>query len=176
VSAALFDTRALKEPITALVVHGALPPNVPVQIRASTSADLENWTPVPVQGRVYRFDGEGAPANDRLDLRGPLRLESRSCAGVAGQEGVAVQSVDRIRRHRSLPPQRRPSRCRHRGRRAAAMEWELPFATPIGELEITTPARTRCCRCASWAQPGVRALEVPGHTVVYRWARRARKA
>jgi hypothetical protein len=138
--AALFDTRALKEPITALVLKASLPPNAPVQVRASSSPDLENWTPVPLQGRVYRFEGEGAPANDRLELHEPLRLENRYLRlDWSGQQGVAVDSVSGL--VAAGPPQaQRPATSlpAPNADGAAALEWELPFATPVAQLEITT--------------------------------------
>ena len=64
--AALFDTRAQKDAVTALLLRARIPANTPVRFTFSTSPDLANWTPVAVQGRLFRFDGEGAPANDRL--------------------------------------------------------------------------------------------------------------
>jgi hypothetical protein len=138
--AALFDTRALKEPITALVLKANLPPNAPVQVRASSSPDLENWTPVYLQGRVYRFEGEGAPANDRFELREPLQLENRYLRlDWSGQEGVAVESVTGL--IAAGPPQpERPATtlAAPNADGAAALEWELPFATPIAQLEIAT--------------------------------------
>ncbi|MDB5859182.1 MAG: hypothetical protein JWQ76_2871, partial [Ramlibacter sp.] len=105
--AALFDTRSLKEAVTALVLKATLPPNAPVQIRASSSADLESWTPVPLQGRIYRFEGDRAPANDRLELREPLRLENRYLRlEWTGQQGVAVESVAGLIAAGPPPPER----------------------------------------------------------------------
>ena len=138
--AALFDTRSLKDPITALVVKATLPANAPVQIRASSSPDLESWTPIALQGRIYRFEGEGAPANDRLELGEPLRLENRYLRlEWAGQLGVAIESVAGL--VATGPPQpARPAATLDAPQAdgATALEWELPFATPIAQLDITT--------------------------------------
>jgi hypothetical protein len=138
--AALFDTRGQQDPITALVLKATLPPNAPVQIHASSSADLASWTPLPLQGRIYRFEGEGAPANDRLELREPLRLQDRFLRlEWAGQQGVAVEAVTGL--VAAGPPQpERPAATLPlpHADGAAALEWELPFATPIAQLEITT--------------------------------------
>lgn len=143
--AALVDTRGLKDPITALLVQGRLPANAPVRIRASSSADLEHWTPVPLQGRIYRFDGNGAPSNDRLELREPLRLENRYLRlDWAGQEGVAVESVTGILAATTPAPER-PAVTLPAPRTDATrtLEWELPFRTRIAQLEIgTTSANT----------------------------------
>jgi hypothetical protein len=138
--AALVDTRALKDPIAALVVHGTLPPNAPVQIRASSSSDLENWTPVPLQGRIYRFEGDGAPSNDRLELREPLRLEKRYLRlDWSGQEGVDVHAVTGIL-PAATPTPERPAVALPTPRTDAngAVEWELPFRTRVAQLDITT--------------------------------------
>lgn len=138
--AALVDTRALKEPIAALLVLGTLPPNAPVQMRASSSADLEHWTPVPLQGRIYRFEGNGAPSNDRLELREPLRLEKRYLRlDWTGQEGVAVQSVVGVLAATTPAPERPAvSLPAPRTDATGALEWELPFRTRIAQLDIGT--------------------------------------
>ena len=138
--AALFDTRALKEPISALVLKATLPPNVPVQLRASSSADLENWTPIALQGRVYRFEGEGAPANDRLELREPLRLQDRYLRlEWTGQEGVAIESITGLVAGGAPQPERPAvTLAAPQADGATALEWELPFATPVAQVEITT--------------------------------------
>jgi hypothetical protein len=143
--AALFDTRALKEPLGALVLQAKLPPNLPVRIAVSTSEDLASWTPVAVRGRIYRFEGEGAPANDRLELAEPLRLEQRYLRlDWSGQEGVAIESVTgMIARNRPEPVRPAAVLAAPQADGPAALEWDLPFATPITQLEIAaTQANT----------------------------------
>lgn len=138
--AALFDTRKLAEPLSGFVVRARLPANVPVRFTLSTSADLATWTPVPVRGRVYRFDGEGAPANDTLELAGPLRLDNRYLRlDWSGQEGIAVEAVTGLlaapERARDRPALALPAPVADG---PAAVEWQLRFATPIAQLELTT--------------------------------------
>jgi hypothetical protein len=138
--AALFDTRALKEPVSAVVVRARLPANMPVRITLSTSPDLASWTPVAAQGRVYRFDGEGAPFNDRLELAAPLRLQDRYLRlDWEGQEGVIVDSVVGLLAagevRRELPALALAAGVPEG---PGAVEWQLGFATPIAKLELTT--------------------------------------
>src|SRR6185369_14673930 len=89
--AALFDTRSQKDAISALVLRARLPANTPVRFTVETSPDLAHWTPVGVQGRIFRFDGVDTPANDRLELAAPLQLQDRYLRlDWSGQAGVAV--------------------------------------------------------------------------------------
>lgn len=136
----LIDTRAEKRAISALVIHDQVPPNRPVEIRVSTSADLAHWTPVPVRGRIYRFQGENAPANDTLEMQAPLQLEGRYLRlEWQAEDSVAVSGVTGL----IAPPTPRPPRVAAtlpapRTDGAAALEWELGFATPIAALELVT--------------------------------------
>lgn len=137
--AALFDTRSWKEPLEALLLQAKLPPNLPVRLALSTSEDLASWTPVSVRGRIYRFEGDGAPANDKLELDQPLRLEHRFLRiDWSGQDGVALESLSGLIAA-NRPPPVRPSALlgAPQADGATALEWELPFATPIAQLEIT---------------------------------------
>lgn len=138
--AALFDTRRQKDPVTGLLLRAHIPANVPVRFTVSTSADLATWTPVPVQGRVFRFDGEGAPANDRLELQAPLRLEDRYLrVDWSGHDGVSLDAIAGL-----LPaPQAQPdfpavTLPAPVADGPTALEWQLVFATPIARLELTT--------------------------------------
>jgi hypothetical protein len=136
----LIDTRAEKRAINALVVHGQLPPNRPVEIRVSTSTDLAQWTPAPVRSRLYRFDGDNAPANDTLELGAPLQLEDRYLRlEWQGEQGVTVSGVTGL----VAPPAPKPTRVAAtlpapRADGPAALEWELGFATPLAALELST--------------------------------------
>lgn len=136
--AALFDTRALQQSLGALRVRGTLPANTPVRVTLSTSKDLANWTPVHAQGRLYRFDGDGAPANDRLELSEPLQLAGRFLRlDWSGQEGVAVEAVTGI----LVPSQPVPERPgvtlgAPKDDGATALEWALTSGLPMAQLEI----------------------------------------
>jgi hypothetical protein len=139
--AALFDTRAQKEPVTGFVLRARIPTNVPVPFTLATSPDLASWTPVAVQGRIFRFEGEGAPANDRLELGAPLALQDRYLrVDWSGQEGVALDAVVGL----LAAPQPEPAYPSITlpapvADGPAALEWQLGFATPIARLELATP-------------------------------------
>lgn len=169
--AALFDTRSQKEPVTAFVLRARVPANVPVQFTLSTSADLASWTPVPVQGRVFRFEGEGAPANDRLELQAPLRLEDRYLRiAWAGQEGVSVDSVVGLLRAKPVEsdfPEVTLGTPFADG--PAAREWQLGFATPIARLALRTTRDNTVVpvRLLGRNQPS-EPWRLLAHTVVYR--------
>ncbi|HEY8358412.1 MAG TPA: DUF3999 family protein, partial [Ramlibacter sp.] len=138
---ALFDTRGLQGSISGLEVQATLPANVPVRFTLSTSTDLANWTPLPAQGRLYRFEGAGAPANQTLELVDPTRLEGRYLRlDWSGQAGVTVDAVTGL----LAPPRAAPAgpgvalpAPQEDG--AAARVWQLGFGTPITALELRTP-------------------------------------
>lgn len=138
--AAIFDTRALRQEVSGLQLQGSWPANVPLQFTASTSRDLAQWTPVPLAGRIYRFEGAGAPANDTLELRLPLALQDHYLRlDWAGQEGVQLDAlVGWVAA--PAPADAGPSAPLPPGRAdgATAMEWELPFATPVARLALAT--------------------------------------
>lgn len=139
--AALFDTRAQKEPVTAFIVRAGIPANVPVHFTLATSPDLANWTPVRVLGRVFRFEGEGAPANDRLELQAPLALQDRYLrVDWRGQEGVKLDALVGL----LGAPQPEPAYVAVDlpapvADGPSALEWQLGFATPIARLDLGTP-------------------------------------
>jgi len=138
--AALFDTRAQKDPVSGFVVKAQLPANVPVQLTLSTSPDLAHWTPVGAPGRIYRFEGAGAPVNDKLELAAPLALKDQYLRlDWSGQEGVVVESVVGLlaagEAKRDLPGVALPAGFADG---PGALEWQLGFATPIARLELST--------------------------------------
>jgi hypothetical protein len=138
--AVLFDTRAQNDAVSGFAVRAQLPANVPVAVTLSTSPDLASWTPLPVRGRLYRFDGEGAPVNDRLELAAPVRLQDRYLRlEWTGQEGIAVESVAGLlaaaETQREQPALTLPAGIADGPN---AVEWQLGFATPIARLELTT--------------------------------------
>jgi hypothetical protein len=136
----LFATREERKPISAVEVQAVLPANTPIRVTASTSADLAAWTPASVRGRLYRFEGDGAPANLRLEFDHPLALEGRYLRLDWGsQEGVSISSVTGIlasgaptpRRLRiELPPARETA--------PDAAEIATGFATPIAAIALVT--------------------------------------
>jgi hypothetical protein len=135
----LFDTRAEKREIAAIALHAQLRPNRPVQPRVSTSADLVEWAPVAVRGSLFRFEGDGAPANDTLELVAPMRLQGRylridwdaeEAISVQGMTGLAAAATVPLRVAATLPAPTADG--------PAALEWELGFATPIREFRLST--------------------------------------
>ena len=140
-NAVLFDTQAERQPVSAIELQATLPANTPVAISASTSADLAQWTPLPVRGRVYRFEGEGAPANLTLEFDQPVQLDKRYLRlDWDGQPGVSVQGVTGIVATAAKPLER--PRADLPAPVAAgnnAIEIDIGFLTPIAALSLVTP-------------------------------------
>ncbi len=138
--AALFATRAEKLPLKGLRVQATLPPNTPVPVTVSTSADLAQWSRVPVRGRLYRFEGEGAPANDTLEFDGPVLLEGRylrldwdaqAAISVAAVTGVVAPPANAPPRLRAPLPTPQPA-----GK--GALEINTGFLTPMAAIALST--------------------------------------
>ncbi|MBC7438022.1 MAG: DUF3999 family protein, partial [Bdellovibrionales bacterium] len=137
---ALFDARGLEQSITAVVIKARLPANAPVGMTLSSSTDLAQWTPVPLRGRLYRFEGNDAPANGTLELDTPLVLKGHYLRlDWQGQDGVEVESLQGLiapaqaqlsRLTAALPEPRRDG--------AQAIEWELATALPLSALTLAT--------------------------------------
>jgi hypothetical protein len=137
---ALFDVRASGQTITAIVIKAQLPLNAPIRFSLSSSADLAQWTSVPLHGRAYRFDGEGAPVNDTLELDEPLKLRGRYLRlDWQGQDGVVVDALQGLvalpllqaaQVSATLPEPRRDG--------VQALEWDMPSATPLAALALST--------------------------------------
>jgi hypothetical protein len=107
--AALFDTRAEKQAITALTLRASLPVNTLVHFSVASSSDLKQWTPVEVRGPLFRFDGAGAPTNQVLELSQVLPLEGRYLRlSWQGQDGVQLQGFTGS----VAQPNARPARVR----------------------------------------------------------------
>jgi hypothetical protein len=170
-NSAIFATQGEKQRLGALKVQASLPANAPVWVTVETSPDLAHWTPAPVRGRLYRFDGDGAPANDTLEFDLPVNLEGRYLRlDWAGQEGVTVTSVMGFVAPAVQPPVRVRAelpRLQPAGRDTADLA--LPFATPLAALVLTsaqpnTLLPVRVLGRNDVAQP----WRVLGQAVVYR--------
>jgi hypothetical protein len=141
---ALFDTRSSKQRISALVIKAQVPANAPVRFALETSTDLAQWTPVPLRGRVFHFDGDNAPANDTLELEQPLALQGQYLRlEWSGQEGVTVSSFTGLVAPPAAPAPRvsaaLPAGVATPGREGMpGLEWQLPSATPLAALALTT--------------------------------------
>ena len=136
----IFATQGEKVRLAALKVQATLPANAPVRVTVATSTDLANWSTAPVRGRLYRFEGDGAPANDTLEFDQPVNLEGRYLRlDWAGQDGVGVSAVTGVVAPAVQPPAR--VRAELPALQAAgqdAMELALPFATPIASLVLSS--------------------------------------
>lgn len=138
--AALFATRTEKLPLKGLKVQATLPPNTPVPVTVSTSADLAQWSRVPVRGRLYRFEGEGAPANDTLEFDGPVVLEGRylrldwdaqAAVTIAAVAGVVAPPANAPPRLRAPLPTPQPAD-------KGALEIHTGFLTPMAAIALST--------------------------------------
>ncbi|WP_395687722.1 DUF3999 family protein [Caenimonas koreensis] len=170
INSVIVDLRAQAKPLSAIVVHGTLPLNAPVQVTASTSADLASWIDLPVRGRLYRFEPAGAPSNDTLEFESPATLERRYLRlDWAGQEGVAVTAIEGViasatpapeRAHGDLPA----ARVENKG-----LEFQLGFATPVAALTLATPRANTLLPVRVLARNEVsQPWRVIAQTVVYR--------
>lgn len=133
---AVFDTREFGAPWTGFIVEGRMPANAAVALRAWVSDDLVTWQPVPVAGRLYRFDGEDAPVNDTLEFPRPLDLQGRYLRlDWPDQPGVRIEAVTGLI-GAGAAPLRGPVGTLPDPlvRGPVAAEWHLGFATPIAEL------------------------------------------
>lgn len=139
--AALFDTRGEHQTLTALMVQATLPPNTAVPIRVSSSADLAQWKQLPVRGRLYRFQGAGAPANDTLEFDSPIQLKDRYLRlDWDPQAPVAIQAVaGRVAPAAAAPPRLRAPLPTPQPADKGALEIPTGFLTPLAAVALSTP-------------------------------------
>jgi len=140
-NSALFATKKEEQTLSGLVVQGTVPPNTPVAMSVSTSPDLSQWNTQAVRGRLYRFEGEGAPANMTLEFERPVKLEGQflrldwgnqegvSLTGVSGVIAAAAPARTRVRAELPAP----------QAAGAGAVELQTGFLTPLAGLALTTP-------------------------------------
>jgi hypothetical protein len=137
---AVFDTRASRATISGIAVDAKLRANAPARLALFASTDLAQWTPLPLRGRLYRFDGAGAPANDTLELEAPFKLENHYLRlDWDGQDGVVPVSVTGLVAAAGARPERLAAPLPEPRRDGAqALEWELRFATPPAAIALST--------------------------------------
>jgi hypothetical protein len=137
-NAALFDVREEKNPLAALEVAGALPPNVLVNLELTSSENLQDWTPVAVKGPLFHFDGADAPHNTTLVLQQTLQPRGRYLRlRWAGQDGVSVTAITgQLAADRTQPAPLRAALPAGLVDGKAALSWALPFATLITALHL----------------------------------------
>lgn len=137
---ALFAMKDEQRLLSALEVQGTVPANTPIRMSVSSSADLAQWAAAPVRGRLYRFDGEGAPVNMTLQLDQPLKLEGRYLRlDWQGQEGVSIASVAGVIAPAAQPPARvRAELPEPQVAAGGGLELPIGFLTPIAGLALST--------------------------------------
>lgn len=137
----LVDTRAQEQPLAEIELDARWPDARPFTFRIDTSTDLRQWQPL-AQATAYRApDGEVlAPARARLNH---AVLKSRylriTWDAAPTPDAVALRAV------RLLPATTSAAAARvavpltlpeTRRRDPHALEWRLPFATPLAALEL----------------------------------------
>jgi len=168
--AALFDTRAEQHMLSALRLKAELPRNVLVHLHLESSANLQDWQTVPVQGPLFRFDGADAPSSTVLELQQPLDVKGRYLRlGWAGQDGVQLSALTGQVATSATPPERVRAALPAGMPEGNSLVWTLPFATPLTALHLqavqdNTLVPVRISGRSDVAQPW-RAL---ASTVVYR--------
>ncbi len=137
----LFATVNEEQLLRGLDVQAALPANTPVRVSASSSADLAQWTALPLRGRLYQFEGPGAPVNTSLEFEQPVKLEGRYLRlDWTGQDGVSVSGAAGIFAAPAQPSARvraelpAPQAADH-----GAVEIATGFRTPLAGLALSTP-------------------------------------
>lgn len=136
--AALFDLRIEKQTLAALNLVVDMPHNALVHVAVATSTDLMDWTPAATKGPLFQFDGGDAPANTTLELAQPLQVQGRYVRlSWPGQSGVKMRALTgtvaesqtaAVPLRAALPPGAPDG--------TGALNWTLPFATPIAALHL----------------------------------------
>ncbi|MEO5670680.1 MAG: DUF3999 family protein [Ramlibacter sp.] len=170
-SSVLFATKDEKQALSGIDVQATLPANTPVRMSVSSSADLAQWAPLPVRGRLYRFEGAGAPSNMTLEFDGPVKLEGRYLRlDWSGQDGVAVTSVAGVIAPAVLaPPRARAPLPAPQAAGTNAVEMTTGFATPLAGIALSTPVANTLLpvRVLARNEPS-QPWRLIGQTVVYR--------
>ena len=136
--AALFDLRAEKQTLSALELVLDMPRNALVPIVVATSTDLKEWTSVATRGPLFQFDGTDAPANTTLELIQPLVVQGRYLRlSWPGQNGVALRALTgTVAASQTAAPPLRAALPAGTAEGSNALNWTLPFATPIAALHL----------------------------------------
>lgn len=136
--AVLFDTRDEKQPLEALDLAAVLPGNVLVNLSVASSADLTDWTSVPVKGPIFRFEGVDAPASTTLSLLQPVLLQGRYLRLTwAEQTGVRIAALTgRVATSQARPASVRAALPPGTPEKSSSLSWVLPFATPIEAVDV----------------------------------------
>ena len=142
---ALIDTREQKAALQAVELDATWPAARPFTFRLHASSDLRQWQPL---GEVTAYRGaDGAvTAPARIALEGAT-LQARylrvTWDALAAPDAVQLRGVRLL----PTPPQAAPARVAvplalPQGADARALEWRLPFATPVAALDIRAAGPT----------------------------------
>lgn len=136
--AALFDLRTEKQSLGALDLVVDMPHNALVHVLVASSTDLVNWTPVATKGPLFQFDGGDAPANTTLDLVQPLQVQGRYLRlAWPGQAGVKLRALTgTVATSQTVAAPARAALPPGTPDGNNALNWTLPFATPISALHL----------------------------------------
>ncbi|CAM8647681.1 Protein of unknown function DUF3999 [Comamonadaceae bacterium] len=129
---ALADLRSEVQLLAALDLKGVWPRNVLLHMQVAVTDNLQDWTPVPVRGPVYRFDGADPPVNTVLEFEQPLSVEGRFLRiRWPGQAGVRLVSLTgQVAGVAAVPAPVRVPLGAGSLDSSSGRVWLLPFATP----------------------------------------------
>jgi hypothetical protein len=168
---ALFATQGERKRVAALDLQATLPANVPVRVTASTSEDLASWGVAPVRGRIFRFAGQDAPSNLRLQFDAPIDLKNRYLRlDWTGQDGVVIESITGVIASDAPAPRRvRIDLPAVRQTAADTIEIDTGFATPIAALALEAQRDNTLVPVRVWGSSDLSQPWRPlARTVVYR--------
>lgn len=136
--AALFDVRTEKQSLAALELVVDMPHNALVHVTVATSTDLIDWTPVATKGPLFQFDGADAPASTTLELVQPLQVQGRYLRlSWPGQTGVKLRALTgTVAASQTVASPLRAALPPGTPDGNNALNWNLPFATPITALHL----------------------------------------
>lgn len=141
--AALFDLRNVKGDIAALDLDIRLPDNTPVHVQASTSKTLQQWNSLPTTGPLYRFAGDSAPRNTRLQFTSAHSLQGQFLLlQWPAAAGVQVQAL----RPQLVPTAPAPAVVEAHlpagepATNGQGLEWTLPSGAHVQSVQWRLPA------------------------------------
>ena len=140
-NAALFDLRTEKQNLSALALVLDMPRNALVPIQVAVSTDLKDWMPVATKGPLFQFDGTDAPANTTLELTQPLQVQGRYLRlSWPGQNGVTLRGLTgTVAASQTIAAPLRAALPAGTADGTGALNWVLPFATPIAAVHLQAP-------------------------------------
>lgn len=138
---AIADLRSEVQLLAALDLKGVWPRNALVHLQLAVSHNLQDWTPVPVKGPLYRFDGADPPVNTVLELEEPLAAEGHYLRITwPGHTGVKLASLTgRVAGLRVAASPVRAELGAGVADGTSGLVWTFPFATPVSAVHLHMP-------------------------------------